>query len=268
MSSRKSRLEAAIVILMITIAITSCTPARVLTTNPIPQTVVQTTPPTKNDPMSSAISAAKTALAEQLQVGEQAIQLLDIQPVQWPDGCLGIQQLGIMCAMHVVDGYRITLSANNQTYEVRSNLDGSQTVVVTEQVTTSAPIKTQSGALQITDVSFSVGGDNGEPGRQTLSYNVVINNPSNRVVTLLWLEPVLQNSISVRVLDTDLRNAVNKVLEPNSQEGIHGQLTLNTNGLSKLEITQLASLFNGFTISTNQTILLHNYSRVKNENQN
>ena len=45
-----------------------------------------------------------------------------------------------MCAMHVVDGYRITLSANGQTYEVHSNLDGSQIVLVPGPVPTSAGI--------------------------------------------------------------------------------------------------------------------------------
>jgi hypothetical protein len=80
--------------------------------------------------MSSAISAAKSALAKQLNIGTDLIQLVSIQQVQWPDGCLGIQQPGIMCAMHVVDGYRITLSENDQTYEIRTSLDGSQIVFV------------------------------------------------------------------------------------------------------------------------------------------
>ena len=75
------------------------------------------------------VSAAKAALAEKLNISEDSIQLVTVQPVQWPDSCLGVQQPGIMCAMHVVDGYRVTLSANDQTYEVRSNLDGSQTVL-------------------------------------------------------------------------------------------------------------------------------------------
>jgi hypothetical protein len=55
---------------------------------------------------------------------------VDVQPVQWPDSCLGVQIPGIMCAMHVVDGYRIILLANDQTYEVHSNLDGSQIALV------------------------------------------------------------------------------------------------------------------------------------------
>jgi hypothetical protein len=102
---------------------------------PTPQSpAVGTTPGTGTD---AVVSAAKSALADQLGINVDAIQLVDIQPVQWPDSCLGIHKTGIMCAFHVVDGYRITLSANGQTYEVRSNLNGSQIVLVPGQGSTS-----------------------------------------------------------------------------------------------------------------------------------
>lgn len=88
--------------------------------------------PTSTDSSSktdAVVLAAKTELASQLNISVDNIQLVDIQPAQWPDSCLGVQKPGIMCAMHVVDGYKVDLSANGKTYEVRSNLDGSQTVV-------------------------------------------------------------------------------------------------------------------------------------------
>ena len=113
--------------LLIAVLLTSCAPS-LAQSKPTTQPVLGSTPTTINDQMHAAITAAKSALAKQLQLGVDTIQLADIQPVQWPDGCLGVQQPGIMCAMHVVDGYKITLSANDQTYEIRSNLDGSQIV--------------------------------------------------------------------------------------------------------------------------------------------
>jgi len=84
------------------------------------------------------VARAKSFLADQLSIDKETIQLVDIQSVQWPDTCLGVQTPGVMCAFHVVDGYRITLSANGQSYEVHSNLDGSQTVLVPDSVSTSA----------------------------------------------------------------------------------------------------------------------------------
>ena len=76
------------------------------------------------------VAKAKSFLADKLNINNEPIQIVDVQRVQWPDTCLGVQQPGIMCAMHVVDGFKITLSANNQSYEVHSNLDGSQIVLV------------------------------------------------------------------------------------------------------------------------------------------
>jgi hypothetical protein len=123
----KKPLQAIEVILSLAVLLTACAPS-LAQSNPTPQPVLESTPVAINDQMNSAISAAKFVLAEQLQLGMETIKLTDVQQVQWPDGCLGVQQPGIMCAMHVVDGYKITLSANDQTYEIRSNLDGSQIV--------------------------------------------------------------------------------------------------------------------------------------------
>ncbi len=83
-----------------------------------------------SDATAAVVLAAKTMLAEKSQASIAAIQLVDIQPVQWPDSCLGVPQAGIMCAMHVVAGYRVTLSASSLTYEAHTNLDGSQIVFI------------------------------------------------------------------------------------------------------------------------------------------
>ena len=99
---------------------------------PVPQAVPTSVNPSGNS--DAAVTAAKNSLAQQLNISVASISLVDVQPVQWPDSCLGVQTPGIMCAMHVVDGYRITLSANDQTYEVHSNLDGSQIVIVPKPV--------------------------------------------------------------------------------------------------------------------------------------
>ena len=115
--------------LLITVALTSCATTLVQNT-PTPQQVSGSTPTVNNDQENTVITDAKSMLATQLQISVASIQLVDIQQVQWPDGCLGVQQPGIMCAMHVVDGYRVTLSAQGQTHEVRTNLDGSQIVIV------------------------------------------------------------------------------------------------------------------------------------------
>ena len=84
------------------------------------------------------VTRAKAFLADKLGINAETIQLVDAQAVEWPDTCLGVQTPGIMCAMHVVDGLKITLSANGQTYELHTNLDGSQIVLAPNAVSTSA----------------------------------------------------------------------------------------------------------------------------------
>lgn len=99
---------------------------------PTPTTAVQ------NGMLTLPVARAESFLADKLGINKETIQLVDVQPVQWPDTCLGVQTPGIMCAMHVVDGLKITLSANNQTYEVHTNLDGSQIVLAPNPASTPA----------------------------------------------------------------------------------------------------------------------------------
>lgn len=116
---------------IIAILLTACAEPKKQATpspQPIPTIVVQGGMPTL------PVARAKSFLAGKLNINEETIHLVDTQAVQWPDSCLGVQTPGIMCAMHVVDGFKITLSANNQTYEVHTNLDGSQSVLVPGQV--------------------------------------------------------------------------------------------------------------------------------------
>ena len=247
--------QALAVILSIAVLLTACAP-QLAQSSPTPQQVLGSTPTVVNDQENTVISAAKSALAKQLQISVDSIQLMDIQQVQWPDGCLGVQQPGIMCAMHVVDGYKVMLSANDQTHEVRSNLDGSQIVVVPEQTSSIAPAISRSGEIQIADFSSSINGVDGNPDQQVISYNMTIYNSSDNTITLLWLKPVLQDSLSGRVMDANLKTEENETIAPNSQLAVHGQIAINTSGLTKQDIAQLGSLFSGFTISTNQTIPL------------
>ena len=241
--------------LLITVALTSCAPP-LAQNNPTPQQVSGSTPTVVNDQENTVITAAKSMLATQLQISVDSIQLMDIQQVQWPDGCLGVQQPGIMCAMHVVDGYKVMLSANDQTHEVRSNLDGSQFVVVPEQTSSIAPAISRSGELQIADFSSSINGVDGNPDQQVVSYNMTIHNSGDNTITLLWLKPVLRDSLAGRVTDANIKTEENETIAPNSQVAVHGQIAINTSDLTKQDIAQLGSLFSGFTISTNQTIPL------------
>jgi hypothetical protein len=78
---------------------------------------------------------AQQALADQLQIGVDSIQIVQVEPVEWPDACLGITKTDIACAQVVTPGYRVILSANGQTYEFHTNQSG----VTVELASTPAP---------------------------------------------------------------------------------------------------------------------------------
>jgi hypothetical protein len=95
--------------------------------NPTPTPVIESTlqvPGAGNVGTEPAQQAAE-ALATQLNLNVLDVAVRSVEAVQWPDSCLGIHLPGQMCAMHVVDGYKVILEAQNHLYEYRTNGDGS-----------------------------------------------------------------------------------------------------------------------------------------------
>jgi hypothetical protein len=46
--------------------------------------------------------------------------------VEWPDGCLGVQEEGLACTQVIIPGFRVILEANGRQMEYRTNEDGTQ----------------------------------------------------------------------------------------------------------------------------------------------
>ncbi len=82
-------------------------------------------------PDNKITQIARTALAQQLGISEDAITILSQEEVDWPDGCLGINLTEMACMAVITPGFRIILQANGQTYEYHSNQDGSQMLLAT-----------------------------------------------------------------------------------------------------------------------------------------
>jgi len=73
----------------------------------------------------SAAFAAQAALAELLGVAVEQVEIRNIEPVEWPDGCLGLAGPDEMCTMAIVPGYRVVLSSGSAQYIFRTNESGS-----------------------------------------------------------------------------------------------------------------------------------------------
>ena len=75
--------------------------------------------------LTPAQLAAIKALSEQLSLPVDKITIVSTEAITWPNGCLGIVRMGVMCTQNEVPGFKIVLEANGQKYEFHTNQDGS-----------------------------------------------------------------------------------------------------------------------------------------------
>jgi hypothetical protein len=83
------------------------------------------------------VETVRGQVAQKLDVPLEGVTLGELVPVEWPDACLGLSGPDEMCAMVITPGYRVTATVDGQTYEVRTNAEG--TVVRLESGMLGAP---------------------------------------------------------------------------------------------------------------------------------
>jgi hypothetical protein len=64
------------------------------------------------------------AYASQTGLQLSQIEVVLVEEVDWPNGCLGVEVPGILCIDVIIPGYRIVLRVNGQTVELHSTLSG------------------------------------------------------------------------------------------------------------------------------------------------
>lgn len=72
----------------------------------------------------AAVFAARQALAAQLNIPVEQIQVDEIESTEWPDACLGLAASDEMCAQVITPGYRVLLRVDLAQYEFHTNQDG------------------------------------------------------------------------------------------------------------------------------------------------
>ncbi len=75
-----------------------------------------------------AENAAIQSLANTLNLPAAQISLVSAEAVIWPNGCMGVQRIGVLCAKNQVSGFIIVLQAGGKQYEFHTNQDGSLVV--------------------------------------------------------------------------------------------------------------------------------------------
>ena len=78
---------------------------------------------------NSTTTGELDALAKLLNVAPDTIVVLGVEAVEWPDGCLGVRQPGVMCTMMIVPGFQVVLASGGQQYDYHTNSSGSNVLL-------------------------------------------------------------------------------------------------------------------------------------------
>jgi hypothetical protein len=102
--------------------------------------------------LTPAQRAAITSLSGTLGLAADQISVISTEGVDWPDGCLGVVRMGVMCTQGIVAGFRVVLEADGQRYEFHTNQDGSVIVPVE-----GLPVSGSAQEAMITQLSANLG---------------------------------------------------------------------------------------------------------------
>ena len=101
-----------------------------LTPIPLPEE----TPPMETHPIDpsqapEAVEAARAFLARHLNIPAYEIELISVEPVNWPDTSLGCPQPGHVYLQVITPGYRVLFEAHGREYQVHTDRTGRQLVL-------------------------------------------------------------------------------------------------------------------------------------------
>ncbi len=71
-----------------------------------------------------AVNIVRETAAEEQGVSVESVTILEVQAVEWPDACLGMQTEDLMCAQVITPGFRVTINIDNQIMIYRTDLEG------------------------------------------------------------------------------------------------------------------------------------------------
>lgn len=109
----------------------ACGRAATPTPRPTPTPAVSPTlgpTATPNPNRPAAVQIAVAAILARHRVGWDRMRVLSWEPVDWPDGCLGIRMEGV-CTEAIVPGYRLVLEIGGEVYEYRTDREAGRVVM-------------------------------------------------------------------------------------------------------------------------------------------
>lgn len=64
----------------------------------------------------TVVALAVDDLADRLDIDPRAIRVVEIEPINWPNSCLGSHESGRFCLQVITPGFRIVLEAEGRTW--------------------------------------------------------------------------------------------------------------------------------------------------------
>ena len=113
------------------LALAACAPRAQATQEP----VIVEQPTHINTDLTPAQRVAISKAAENLGITTDKVKLISTEALDWPDSCLGVSTLGIMCSQVVTPGFRVKLEVNGRQVEYHTNQDASVIVPATVALT-------------------------------------------------------------------------------------------------------------------------------------
>ncbi|MBX2996934.1 MAG: hypothetical protein KF893_00380 [Caldilineaceae bacterium] len=71
-----------------------------------------------------AVAAVREQAAQDHGVDADAVEIISVETVEWPDACLGLAGPDEMCAQVITPGYRVVVAVDGEEYAYRTDLSG------------------------------------------------------------------------------------------------------------------------------------------------
>lgn len=113
-----------------------------------------------------------------------------------------------------------------------------------------------SAGIQITDTTVAVGGAEGSRDQQLVTYSLTLQNTTHNEVIVRWVEPILNETISGRLIGDSPRISVEKALGPQSTLAANGQFRFDASGVTKSEMAGWEPFIKGVRIATEWNLSL------------
>ena len=94
------------------------------------------TPQSTEVSLTAAEQAAIQYVSTNYNMPADQIKVLSVEPMTWPNGCMGVVIPGVLCTDVIVQGFIVTLEGNGQQFEIHSNQDGTSVIDAAQQLAT------------------------------------------------------------------------------------------------------------------------------------